>query len=210
VKYDVPKKDVGFFDGLKSSVTGSNTYKAKLFIDVPNFQDIRARPNKSFRIPLQIQNPYKNVIPADTLILVRNNFDLRIKNQLINIPLEPKQQMQITLEGITTTRPNNYEIEISLYHKDINFEQDPLRVKIEVNEDENEEQLDDFFQKYDKLKLIPKKCKSIIQEIILDNISDKDPEMIYYIMLKHNWNLSEAIDDLTMELKREVPFNINK
>jgi len=195
-KLDHIKKDEGVFKRFKNSIFGTDINKAQLFIDYQKLETVRARPNKKFLIPVSVANHSKNVFPADTNIVVRNFFDLKHKSIELNVPLGGKEIMIIDLE-FEGTHPDVYELELFLYHADIKFEQDILKVKVEINNDSEEEALDEFLKQYPKLRFIPKNEKMILYNIKREQISDKDSMLIYCIMMKYGWSIDHAIDELT-------------
>ena len=62
---------------------------------------------------------------------------------------------------------------------------------------DEDDQLNNRLKEYPDLYLIPKEQKKKIISIFDEQLSVKPPNQIYAILLKHKWNVEEALDDLT-------------
>ena len=199
-KEDFPKKEVGFVNELRNSISGSTNYSAQLAVYVHNFKEVRVMPNYKFFIPLEIVNKCKNTIPSNTTIVVRNMFDLKIKPQNLNRDIKTKESLQFDLLCESGSKPNIYNLEIFLFNEFVDLKCDILHVKVIVNEDKEEQELNSFFVNHKMLMFIPKNQKIQLQKIVSERISDKDLYVIYGIMERNNWDIESAIDNLTMDI----------
>ena len=193
------KEEDGVFKRFKDSIFGNaDIYKAKLYIDFKEKETpvIRARPKKKFMIPIMVANSSKSSFPSETTIIVRNNLDLIHKIRSLDFELGSKGIMLVDLE-FEAKELKEYDLDIFLYHREIKFEQDILKVKVEINDDYAEEEYDEFLKSYPKLRFISRQEKSILQTIKKEQLSDKDLMVIYFIMARHKWNIDSAIDELT-------------
>jgi len=198
-KDDFPKKELGLFNEIRNSFSGSLNFSAMLHVDSFKFDEIRARPNKKFNIPILITNTCKNQIPSNTVVMVRNMYDLKINTQTLNRDLDLKGSLEFDLFCESPNHTGVYNLEIFLFHKVIEVKTDILRVKVVINDDMEEEQLNLYLVKHPKLLNIPKNQKEIIRNIKNDKLSEKDLNLIYNIMDKHNWDINVAIDELLMD-----------
>ena len=196
-KLDHIQKDEGVFKRFKNSIFGSDlTCRARLFIDYEHFTMVRARPNKKFIIPICVENNSKSTLPVDTNVIVRNFNDMKHNQTELKFALGYKEVMRIDLEFVASYL-NSYELEILLYHQDLKFEQEILKVKVEINNDLEEEEADEFLKDYPKLRYLPRPEKLFLRHIKKEQISDKDIMMIYCIMTNHKWSIDSALDELT-------------
>jgi len=196
-KEDFPEHNIGILTGLRNSFSGCNKYSAKLKVEFAN--EVRARPSKSFKIPLLVANTCKNQIPSNTLILVRGIRDLKVRSLTIGIDIDPKASIPIEISGEAAVNAGVYDLEILLYHNQVEIECEILKIMLVVNDDKEEEELDIFFEKHPKLLLIPKLKKQILRKIKLEGYSDKDLTVIYNIMEKYRWSIDYAIEELVAE-----------
>jgi len=198
-KEDFPKKELGLFTDIRNSISGTMNFSAVLSVEAYKFLEVRTRPNKSFIIPLLVTNTCKNQIPSNTAVLVRNMYDLKITTQTLNRDLDLKGSLEFLLNCQSSKGPNVYHLEIFLFHKEIEIKNEILRVKVIVNNDMEEEELNTFLVNHPKLLFIPKNQKETLRTIKTDKLSDKDLYVIYSIMEKFNWDINFAIDELIME-----------
>lgn len=94
---------------------------------------------------------------------------------------------------------SKYEIVVYYYLiKDGRFS-NSLIFHIEVNEDEEEEKLNNYFSKYPEVVALPKKQKETISMIYKEKLSNKPIDQIYAILKKHKWVIEQSICDLTKD-----------
>jgi hypothetical protein len=169
--------------------------KPKLYV-YSNFFTVR--PNKKFKIPIILSSENIYIYPNNSLIvLTRGNLDLQISQLLISSEITTRSEFYIECQS--GSRIRSYDFEIILYCKKDKAELEVQKMKIEVNEDLEEEMINDYFAMYSKILAIPKKEKEMIMYINKKQICVRHPYIIYNIMTQHNWNLEEALDDLTYD-----------
>jgi len=155
------------------------------------------RPGKRFKLPVIVYNPTKQTVPAcNMLLLCRNNKDLKLSPLVIVSEMDSHEQYELMLEGESNSQLKRYDFELFLFSTNLKIESNSLRICIEVNEDEEEERMNEFLAMHSKIISLAKKQKEIIIRIIRENISIKHPYVIYNILMKHRWNVDEAIEDL--------------
>ena len=74
----------------------------------------------------------------------------------------------------------------------------PIILKITVKNDEEDNKLNDQFNEFPSIILLPKEKKKKLQYIIKEKLSVKSPAEIKAIMEKFKWNIDEAISDLVI------------
>lgn len=187
----------------KAKEISENLFEKKFKFKMYQFSDFfTVRPNKKFKIPLIIHNDSKNKIPkSKIIILTKNNKDLIISSQLIDFEISGSERFEINLDCKSNGQLKLYDFEIFMYSPEVKIECPPLKIKIEVNNDDEEENINEYFVMYNKILSISKKEKSMIKKIIEDGICQKHPYIIYNIMNKYNWDLEKALDDLTYDYR---------
>lgn len=73
----------------------------------------------------------------------------------------------------------------------------PMDLKIDIKNDEEENELNNHFTEFPSIILLPKDKKKKLQYIINEKLSLKTPQEIKAIMEKFKWSIDQAIVDLT-------------
>ena len=162
---------------------------------------ISVRPYKKFKIPFYIYNESDMMPRNKLLVLTRNNKDLIVTPYLVDFDLHPREKCEIFLECESKEQIKIHDFEIFLYHPNAKIDCESVDIKIEINLDQEEESLNEYFSMFPILTAIPKNQKEIMYKIIKEGISTKHPIVIYNIMIKYDWNVDEAIDELNMEFE---------
>jgi hypothetical protein len=185
----------------KAKEISENLFEKKFKLKMYQYSDyFTVRPNKKFKIPLIIHNDSKEKIPKSKIsILTKNHKDLKISSQLIDSEISGRERFEINLECESNDQLKLYDFQIFIYSPEVKIECEPLNMKIEVNNDEEEESMNEYFAMYSKILSISKKEKSMIKKILQDGICQKHPYVIYNIMNKYNWDLEKALDELTYD-----------
>lgn len=180
-----------------------NLFEKKFKLDTYIYSDnFAVRPNKKFKIPVIISNSTKEKLKynpnnSKLILMARNNKDLKVTPKLLEYGLNSKERCEVFLECESNDQLKIYDLEIFLYCDHAKVEAKPLHIKIEVNDDLEEEEINDYFAMYLKILSIPKNEKAMVMHIIKNNISSKHPYIIYNIMVNHGWDLEKAFDKLT-------------
>jgi hypothetical protein len=189
------KTDKGFFDGIRTTFS-SKKVGGEVKFSLTDFNEIRARPGKKFVIPLLVINTCKTILPSSTLVMTRGSKDLIIPTISIGRDLEQSSGIELELDCKAKSK-GTYNLEIFLFNRDVEIKTESFNIKLVVNEDNDEQDLNEYIVN-PKLCLLPKEQKLILKNIKWDGISDKDFNIIYAIMDKYKWDINSAIDELTM------------
>ena len=155
------------------------------------------RPNQNREFLLKIKNNSKKIIEKNQFnVLFTNYKNLNIifdnsineikSNDFINIPIKI----------FSGNENGKYDVIINIFSKDLNLISNQLILKVEVNEDKEDDDLNKQLEKYNNLIILPKEQKKIICYVYSEKLSIKQPDEIYLILNNHKWNVDEAIDDL--------------
>ena len=74
----------------------------------------------------------------------------------------------------------------------------PINLKITIKNDEEDNALNQQFNEFPSIVLLPKEKKQKLQYIIKEKLSIKTPSEIKAIMEKFKWNIDDAISDLVV------------
>ena len=84
----------------------------------------------------------------------------------------------------------------SISKNNIKIQSNSISFRIEVNEDDEEEELNDFFSGFHKILNQNKEMKKNIKDIMEQKICNVHPEMIMNYLIANNGNKEETIKDL--------------
>ena len=169
------------------------TYKIRMKT-ISNLFSIR--PNTIINMYITIVNDCRNIISEGLQIIPKNHKDLNIKSYIIRDPIEQKESKECKIQIISKDVIKLYDIEFILYHKKYKIDHNELRVKIDVNNDMDEELINTKLHDYPKILPIPKEIKLKIFKIIEDGLSTENPYIIYYYLQKANYNIEIAVNML--------------
>ena len=176
----------------------SKYYELKL---ESNSYEFTIRPNKKIRIPISISNLSGTEFDCGSnkvVLFGRNNKDLKIYTVCINDKLNKSEQTEtfITIESNDICKVYDFTIELfSLLSSKL--KNNILNFKIEVNNDNEEESLNDFFKEYPKVIIESKKIKEGVKKIYLDSKNKYDPLIILQYLKNNNGNVDEAFFELS-------------
>lgn len=187
---------------IKTPLAISGLFKKEFEVEIQLKEgEITMRPNQTFNIPITILNKTNADIKIEEItLLIRNQGKLKITYNEESLLFQRNSTEVIVLKC-----QSEYEIETSVVHlelysnilklKDIPGKNAILR--IEVNEDFEEEKLNAIFKNNDRLKMLSKKNKEMINYVIEQKISKKSPEDIAQLLMRNNWILEKAMDQLS-------------
>jgi len=195
---DIGKVDKGMFKKLRElsdNIFDGKKYKLRLHSFTAKFS---VRPNKRFKIPIVLLNETNKTIPnCNILVLTRHNKDLKITPINLGCDIFPKEQHELVLECESNTQLKTYDFEIIVYSPTAKIEAEPLKMQVEVNNDMEEENMNEFLAMYSKILSIPKKEKEIIIRIVKNGISIKHPYIIYNILVRNGWDIDGSMEELS-------------
>ena len=190
-------KDLNGKQSFLQKIIGNKLNKIQIIPGLINNQ-IYMRPNQARIFQLKIINQSDINIKANQLFLILKNYDnLNIKYKSSLGSIEPKKGFLLNIEIKSNTDVKNYQITAEVYSSDFKFQSEALIINIIINNDDEDDQLNNRLKEYPDLFLIPKEQKKKIISIFDEQLSVKPPNQIYAILLKHKWNVEEALDDLT-------------
>ena len=190
-------KDLNGKQSFLQKIIGNKLNKVQIIPGLINNQ-IYMRPNQTRIFQLKIINQSDINIKANQLFLILKNYDnLNIKYKSNLGSIEPKKGFLLNIEIKSNTDVKNYQITAEVYSSDFKFQSEALIINIIINNDDEDDQLNNRLKEYPDLFLIPKEQKKKIISIFDEQLSVKPPNQIYAILLKHKWNVEEALDDLT-------------
>ena len=185
-----------FFSNLFSK---PQTYEFKLSTNNTNFS---MRCNKTIQIEIYLENLMNKELNLDDLNLVliaRNIRDLNIENVMIKGRISSKERITNIINISTNNICKLYTFKMELYSNNknnIKIQSNSINFRIDVNEDEEEEDLNDFFSGFHKILTQNKEMKKNIKYIMEQKICNVHPEMIMNYLVANNGNKEETIKDL--------------
>ena len=190
-------KDLKGKQSFLQKIIGNNLNKVQIIPGLINNQ-FTMRPNQKRIFQLKLINQSDVNISANQLFLIFKNYDNLIINYKNNIgSIESKKSFLINIEIISSKDIKNYEINAEIFSEDFKFQSETLKIKVIVDNDLEDNKLNERLKDYPDLFLIPIDQKKRIISIYDDQLSIKPPNEIYFILLKHKWNIEAALDDLT-------------
>ena len=158
------------------------------------------RKNKKMEIPIYIENLSKDIIEAGKnkfLLISRNSRDLLVNNKEVDQIINKKEQIETTILVETNDICKLYNFQLEMYcGSDIKLECNTLDFCIEVNEDEEEEELNIFFEEYPDIMVLNKKVKEDLKYIVEKHISREHPSVIVHMMKNNDWDRDKTIEEL--------------
>lgn len=131
-------------------------------------------------------------------VIIKNYRDLQVKYSLEDINTEEVSNLYITITPKQYSIAN-YCIGVLLTPKGANKISNVLNINLEVNEDSEDEELNEYFVNYPNIVILPKKYKQLIAMTFKEKLSGKTINEIYAILKLHQWKMESAIEDLTQE-----------
>jgi hypothetical protein len=155
------------------------------------------RPNQSREFLLKIQNNSDKKIAKNSFSILFTNYkNLNIVyNNLID-EIKPKNSVNIPIQIFSEKEKGKYDVIINIFCNNSKLISNQLILKVEVNEDEEDDKYNKQLEQYNNLIILPKEQKKIICYVYSEKLSIKQPDEIYSILNKHKWKVDEAIDDL--------------
>ena len=155
------------------------------------------RPNQNREFLLKIKNNSKTNIEKNKFSILFTNYknlNIVFDNNINEI--KPNDSINIPINIFSGKEKGKYDVIINIFSKDLKLISNQLILKVEVNEDKEDDDLNEQLKKYNNLIILPKNQKKIICYVYSEKLSVKQPDEIYLILNNHKWNVDEAIDDL--------------
>ena len=176
----------------------SGKYEIKLST---NFNKITMRPNKSIYIPITLQNLSSTKVecgPLQLFLIGKNTKDLKVYNKELDIVINKREQNDINILVESNNYCSEYNFSIELYSiKNIKLKSNNLDFNIIVNDDEEEEELNEFFNKYPNIILTSKETKLGIKTIMENESIKEDPITILQFLKNNNNDIEKTINNLS-------------
>lgn len=189
------------FSLKKNFISGllfDNNNKQQLLITTEN-DKFTLRPCKILNITVSIENKSNSIIPSNSLCFMIKNFgNLVIGNTKIESDINALEKVEYELSFEASLQRKLYNVEISLYCVDTKrkIESNSINVEIEVNDDIEEEELNEYFKKYSKIKQCCKEKKEIIRYLMHEGLAKCHPYIIKKTLEAYDWNIDMAIEDI--------------
>ena len=203
IKDDITNKSKkkGFFSKIFSG-----KFELKLSCTSLNFS---TRPNKTINIPITIQNLSNTVFDCgknNLILFARNNKDLKVYEKKVEQVLSKQEQADVNMILESSEFCKLYSFTIELYSsEDIKIKYNILSFKLEVNNDEEDEKLNEEFIKYPKITVMDKNIKKGVKKILEDETITQDPVTIMQFLKNNNGDVNETINNLkNMQIKAPI------
>lgn len=159
--------------------------------------------NQTREINLLIRNSNGFSIPKNTLnIFIKNQYDLKINinDEALHKDISPNFEVliKITIKSSDKNLLETYNLKIETISNKMDIISRPINLKITIKNDEEDNVLNQQFNEFPSIVLLPKEKKQKLQYIIKEKLSIKTPSEIKAIMEKFKWNIDDAISDLVV------------
>ena len=179
----------------------SNKYELKIECNSNSFS---MRPNSKKKIPISIQNLSSGELDCITNKIVlfgRNNKDLKIYTVNMSNILNKGEQIDtfITIESNDICKVYDFTIEIfSLVLNKL--KSNILNFKVEINNDKEDEELNNYFKEYPKIMIESKDIKKGIKQILDDTNNKYNPIIILQFLKNNKGNVEETFNNLNNQM----------
>ena len=192
MKVDENNKNNNNMVGLFSNLIYAN--ELKLDCNSLNFS---MRPNKKILIPISVHNLSNKEFDCEKnkiILYAKNNKDLRVHEKLINQKINGLEQIDVNMLLESNEFCKIYYFTIELYSAEkINLKYNILSFKLEVNNDEEDEKLNEEFKNFPKIIVMPKNIKKGVKVIMKDKSVKQDPITIMQFLKNNNGNVEKTI-----------------
>ena len=177
----------------------SNKFELKLRCDSRTFT---MRPNTQKKIPITIYNLSNGEIDCEknkVALYGKNNSDLKVSTYFLKNKLNKNESCEALIIIESNDKKKEYIFNIEIYSLLSNkLKNNILNFKVKINNDQEEEELDDYFKDYPIITIESKDIKLGVKKIY-ENTKNKnkfDPPTI----LLHLKNNKGSVDDTFYEL----------
>ena len=193
-------------DGGFLSNIFSNKYEVKIECNSYSFS---MRPNSKKFIPISIQNLSScelDCLTNKVVLFGRNNKDLKIYTVHLDNKINKSEQIDtfITIESNHICKVYDFTIEI--YSLILNkLKSNILNFKVEINNDKEDEELNNYFKEYPKITIESKNIKKGVKKILEDTNNKFDPITVMQYLKNNKGNIDETFANLNNNINN---FNI--
>ena len=174
--------------------------KIKVKLSAPSLK-ISTRPNSCISIPIYVENLSNSPIDKNSTVyfISRNCEDLLIHDTMISNVINPKEKIEMEIKIDIPLRCKEYKFSLQVYNvgSSIVVEANKLDFTLEVNDDEEEDKLNEYFKDFPKIVVLEKQKKIDIKKIIEEKLSDEHPDVIMNILENNKWKVDETVLALT-------------
>ena len=190
------EKDSSVFGYFQDMFSGK--YDIKLS---SNCDKLTMRPNRALNLPIALQNLSTNKIECKLLqlyLIGKNTKDLKVYNKELDLVINKREQNDVYVKIESNNYCTEYTFLIELYsNKNIKLKSNALEFTIIVNEDDEEEELNEYFKDYPNIILTSKETKIGIKKILENESIKEDPITILQFLKNNNNDIEKTINNFT-------------
>ena len=195
---------------------GSIDFKIELF---SNYCTMRV--NQVLKIPVKIKNCSDKQLNKKIgfYLIAKNSKDLKIETVKIRDGFNKREEKEYELTVSSNESCKLYDFKIELFCADefIKISCNTLTMKIEVNEDQEEDAINMKFANYNKIIIQSKHHKEILMHLmneierenanVGDIVKDLNPIVVLQCLKDSDWNFDEAKSALAHNIQIENQLN---
>lgn len=195
---------------------GSIDFKIELF---SNYCTMRV--NQVLKIPVKIKNCSDKQLNKKIgfYLIAKNSKDLKIETVKIRDGFNKREEKEYELTVSSNESCKLYDFKIELFCADesIKLSCNTLNMKIEVNEDQEEDAINMKFANYNKIIIQSKHHKEILMHLmneierenanVGDIVKDLNPIVVLECLKDSDWNFDEAKSALAHNIQIENQLN---
>ena len=177
--------------------------KSELKIECNSYQ-FSMRKNSKKIIPIVVYNLSGNDFDLKKnkiIIFARNNKDLNVHTKFLEGIMNKNDNLKIyvTVESVDICKTYDFTLEL-FSNSNAKLKSNELKFKVEINEDNDDDKLNEFFEKYQDFPEIfiePANIKNAVKKI-LENTSTKfEPINILKSLKNNKGNIEETLNELS-------------
>lgn len=177
----------------------ANKYELKMECNSNSFT---MRPNSKKNIPITLYNLSTTDLDCEknkVSIYGKDNKDLRVDITDVKNKMNKNEKVEIlvTIESNNDNKKNyNFELEIYSSILDNKLKSNILIFKVEINDDQEDEELNQFFKDYPSITIESLDIKKGVKKIYEDTKNKHDPITILKYLKKNNGNVDDTFYQL--------------
>ena len=179
----------------------SNKLELKLECNSNNFT---MRPNSKKSIPISIQNLSSNELDClsnKVVLFGRNNKDLKIYTVHLNHRLNKFEQIDTFINIESNDICKIYDFTIEIFSLKLNrLKSNILNFKVEINNDNEDEELNNYFKEYPKITIESKNIKKGIKKIMDDTNNKFNPIIVLQYLKNNNGDVDTTFFNLNNQI----------
>jgi hypothetical protein len=177
--------------------------KSELKLECNSYQ-FSMRKNSKKIIPIVVYNLSGNDFDLKKnkiIIFARNNKDLNVHTKFLEGIMNKNDNLKIyvTVESVDICKTYDFTLEL-FSNSNAKLKSNELKFKVEINEDNDDDKLNEFFEKYQDFPEIfiePANIKNAVKKI-LENTSTKfEPINILKSLKNNKGNIEETLNELS-------------